>query len=171
MSSPSAEEHRRAASGQHAKCAVLSISDSRTPETDTSGQLIVDALGEAGHPVAVYALVADEAADIEAQLRAWLEPGDLQLIITTGGTGIAKRDTTIEVVSRLLDKRLDGFGELFRALSFQEIGAAAMLSRAVAGLAGETFLFSLPGSINAVRLGMSQLILPELRHLVWERRR
>jgi molybdenum cofactor biosynthesis protein B len=150
---------------------VLSISDSRTLETDTSGKLIVDALDGAGHPVAAYALVPDEAADIEAQLRTWLEPRDLQLIITTGGTGIATRDTTIEVVERLLDKRLDGFGEIFRTLSFQEIGAAAMLSRAVAGLAGETFLFSLPGSRNAVHLAMTQLILPELCHLVWERRR
>ncbi len=169
--SESAQRHTAAARGEQAHSALLTISDSRTSETDTGGELIANALAEAGHTVAARALVPDEAEQIEARLEAWLEPGNFQLIITTGGTGISTRDTTIEVVKGLLDKRLDGFGELFRMLSYQEIGSAAMLSRAVAGLAGETFLFALPGSPNAVRLAMEKLILPEIRHLVWERKR
>jgi molybdenum cofactor biosynthesis protein B len=104
-------------------------------------------------------------------LRQWLEGEDIDAIFTTGGTGIARRDTTVEVVSRLLDKPLEGFGELFRMLSWDQVGPAAMLSRAVAGLAGETLIFAMPGSTAAVDLAMSKLIVPELPHLIWERRR
>lgn len=131
----------------------------------------MEGLTQAGHAVDRYELVRDEAEEIAAQLGSWLDHDPFDLIITTGGTGISSRDTTIEVVERLLDKRLDGFGELFRMLSWKQIGAAAMLSRAVGGLAGETLLFSLPGSPNAVGLGLRELILPELPHLLWERRR
>ncbi len=122
----------------------------------------------------------NEPDQIKSQLDAWLQQGDgggagggavLDLIVTTGGTGISSRDTTIEVVERLLDKKLEGFGELFRMLSWDEVGAAAMLSRAVAGLAGDSLIFSLPGSTNAVKLAMTKLILPELAHLIWERAR
>jgi molybdenum cofactor biosynthesis protein B len=169
--SPSAQQHRFAARGQVAVCAVLSISDSRTRETDRGGRLLVDGLTGAGHQVSAYELVPDEPAQIEAQLRGWVESGAIELVVTTGGTGISSRDTTIEVVERLLDRRLDGFGELFRMLSWEQVGAAAMLSRAVAGLAAETVLFALPGSPNAVRLALETLILPELAHLLWERRR
>ncbi len=109
--------------------------------------------------------------EIDAQLRAWLDPPKFDAVFTTGGTGIASRDTTIEVVRQLIDKELEGFGELFRMLSWDEVGAAAMLSRAVAGLAGRTLLFAMPGSSNAVKLAMSKLIIPELPHLIWERRR
>ncbi len=171
MVSESTERHRSHAEGQTARCAVLTISDSRTHETDRGGKLLVEGLTGAGHHVDAYQLVRDEPEEVEAQLSAWLAGGALDLIITTGGTGISSRDTTIEVVGRLLDKRLDGFGELFRMLSWKQIKAAAMLSRAVAGLAGETLLFSLPGSPNAIRLALTELILPELPHLLWERRR
>lgn len=171
-SSESTDRHRAEAAGSTARCAVLSISDSRTRETDRGGRLIVETLEAAGHEVCAYELVRDEPAQIEQQLRAWLEPEEApEMICTTGGTGISSRDTTIEVVERLLDKRLDGFGEIFRMLSWEEIGAAAMLSRAVGGLAGETLIFSMPGSTAAVRLAMEKLIIPEAAHLIWERRR
>ena len=113
----------------------------------------------------------DEASEIGKVFTGWLARKDLQVIITTGGTGISSRDTTVEVVERFLEKRLDGFGELFRMLSFQEIGAAAMLSRSVAGLARGVVVFALPGSVAAVELALERLILPELEHLVWERQR
>ncbi|MEX0775792.1 MAG: molybdenum cofactor biosynthesis protein B [Phycisphaeraceae bacterium] len=167
----STAEHRQRARGQSATAAVLTISDTRNLATDKGGQLIKEALTAAGHGVGAYAIVKDDARAIDRQLRAWLTDGGFHVIITTGGTGIARRDTTIEVVERLLSKKLDGFGELFRMLSWKEVGAAAMLSRAVAGLAGETLLFALPGSTSAVRLAMEQLIIPELPHLVWERKR
>lgn len=164
------EEHRAKAAEQSARCAVLTISDTRSEADDTSGRLIRDALMQAGHTVAAYAIVRDEPAEIDTALRKWVVQ-QLDVVITSGGTGIARRDTTIEVVERLLDKKLDGFGELFRMLSYEQVQAAAMLSRAVAGLAGETLIFAMPGSRNAVQLGMEKLIVPELKHLVWERRR
>lgn len=169
--SASTNEHRAKAADQLANCAVLTISDTRTEADDKGGKLVREALEERGHVVRAHAIVKDEPVAIEQQLRAWLADSSLHAIITTGGTGIAKRDTTIEVVERLLDKKLDGFGELFRMLSWSEVGSAAMLSRAIAGLAGETLLFALPGSSNAVKLAMGKLIGPELSHLVWERRR
>jgi len=169
----STEDHRRAAAGQSATCAILTISDTRTEADDKGGQTIRQHLSDAGHRIDAYAIVKDEPGEIDRQLRAWLSGTTpaLDLICCTGGTGIARRDTTIEVVERLLDKKLDGFGELFRMLSWEQVGAAAMLSRAVGGLAGETLLFAMPGSTNAVSLAMSRLIVPELPHLVWERRR
>jgi molybdenum cofactor biosynthesis protein B len=170
MSSQTSERHRHAAAGQTAACAVLTISDTRTPKTDSGGRLIVEALEGAGHRIAHHQIVPDEPALIRPQLERWVGEG-VDLIVTTGGTGISSRDTTIEVVERLLDKKLDGFGELFRMLSWEQVGAAAMLSRAVGGLAGETLLFALPGSPNAVRLAVERLIVPELAHLLWERRR
>ncbi len=174
----STQEHRDKAAGRRAVCAVLTISDTRTRETDKGGKLICDQLAAAGHTIGAYEIVKDEPAPIEAQLRAWLSAGSstshshpFDAICTTGGTGIASRDTTIEVVERLLTKKLDGFGELFRMLSYEEVGAAAMLSRAIGGLSGETLLFAMPGSTNAVNLAMSKLIVPELPHLIWERSR
>ena len=167
----STQEHRAKAKTQSASCAILTISDTRTEATDEGGKIIRQALEAAGHTVKAYAIVKDEPAQIEAQLKPWLADATLHVILCTGGTGIARRDTTIEVVERLLDKKLDGFGELFRMLSWDQVGAAAMLSRATAGLAGEMLLFAMPGSTNAVRLAMEKLIAPELSHLVWERRR
>lgn len=171
MASQASSQHRAAARDQVASCAVLTISDSRTPETDTGGDRIVHELEAAGHEVIDRKLVRDEPDAIDAVLRAWCSDPAVRVILTTGGTGISRRDTTYEVVSRLLDKTLDGFGELFRMLSWREVGAAAMLSRAVAGLAGETLVFTMPGSTNAVKLAMHELIVPELRHLLWERSR
>ena len=139
-------------------------------------------LQAADHSVADYKIVPDDPRKIEAQLRHWLAPPpqasspkpqafSLGVILTTGGTGIASRDTTVEVVSRLLCKELEGFGELFRMLSWDQVGAAAMLSRAIGGLAGETLLFAMPGSSKAVELAMEKLIIPEQAHLIWERSR
>ena len=165
------QQHHEQAKGISANCAVLTISDTRTEADDKGGRCIIDALEAASHSVGDYAIVKDEPDQIESRLVQWLNDGAIQVICCTGGTEIARRDTTIEVVERLIDKKLDGFGELFRMLSWDEIGPAAMLSRAVAGLAGETIIFAMPGSTNAVNLAMTRLIVPELPHLVWERRR
>ncbi|MCH5374545.1 MAG: MogA/MoaB family molybdenum cofactor biosynthesis protein, partial [Planctomycetes bacterium] len=148
--------------------AVITLSDTRTPETDKSGQLIKELIEAAGHRTDFYQLVPYDPARILGTLHESLERERVQVIVTNGSTGISHRDTVVEVVESLLDKKLDGFGELFRALSFEEIGAAAMLSRAIGGTVGRKVLFSLPGSSNAVRLGMTQLILPQAGHLVQE---
>ncbi len=169
--SESAEFHRQAAIGQVARCAVLTVSDTRTADNDGGGDTIVGRLRQAGHKVVEREWVRDEAMEIGKVLTHWLARQDLQVILTTGGTGISSRDTTVEVVERFLEKRLDGFGELFRMLSFREIGAAAMLSRSVAGIVHGIVVFALPGSVAAVELALDRLILPELEHLVWERRR
>ncbi len=163
--------HRAAAEDRRALCAVLTVSDTRTPETDTGGRKILDGLAAAGHATADYGIVRDEPREIAARLDAWLARPEIQVIVTTGGTGISSRDTTIEVVAARLDRVLDGFGELFRMLSWDQVGSAAMLSRAIAGLKGETLIFALPGSPAAVELALDRLILPELPHLLFERAR
>jgi molybdenum cofactor biosynthesis protein B len=147
-------------------CYVLTVSDSRTPDTDTGGRAIRDLLAGAGHLVTGHAIVKDEPSEVTARVREQIAEPRTQVIITTGGTGITSRDGTFEAIDGLLEKRLDGFGELFRMLSFEEIGAAAMLSRATAGTARRTAIFVLPGSPAAVRLAMTRLILPELGHVV-----
>jgi molybdenum cofactor biosynthesis protein B len=146
-------------------CYVLTVSDTRTTETDTSGRAIRHLLEGAGHLVTGQAIVRDEPAHVTAAVEAQLRDAATRVVITTGGTGITARDSTFEAVSGLLEKRLDGFGELFRMLSFEEIGAAAMLSRATAGTVGRKAVFLLPGSEAAVRLAMTRLILPELGHI------
>lgn len=163
-------EHRTTAPGA-IRCFVLTISDTRTAETDTSGRAIAELLAAAGHQVAGREIVKDEPEAVRRIVADRLEDPGVEVIITTGGTGIASRDTTYEALAGLLDKRLDGFGELFRYLSYQDIGPAAMLSRAFAGLARRKILVALPGSERAVRLAMIKLILPELGHLVREARR
>jgi len=222
------EAHRREAADRAKRrairCAVLTVSDTRTPATDQGGDLVQRLLEEAGHAVAARDLVRDEPDMIRRRLEQWLADAAVDVILTTGGTGIARRDTTIEVVRGLLTTELEGFGELFRMLSYQRIGAAAMLSRAVAGLVagpaeedsksptrdgsgptsagasgsesggasggapggesggesgsesggasgGGTFIFALPGSLNAVETAMTELIAGQLAHLVWERTR
>ena len=160
-------EHKHQAAKQ-VNCTVITISDTRTVETDASGQLMVALLERNGHRVLRKMIVPDEPDAIEAHLREGIASEDIQAILCNGGTGISVRDRSYEAIEKILDKRLDGFGELFRMLSYQEIGSAAMMSRAVAGIAGDTIIFSTPGSKNAVRLAMEQLILPELGHLVWE---
>jgi molybdenum cofactor biosynthesis protein B len=147
---------------------VLTISDTRTVETDTGGRAIAELLEAAGHEVAGRSIVKDDPDAIRSTLVTQLDGSTAHVIITTGGTGITSRDSTYEVVSNLLDKRLEGFGELFRMLSYQDIGPSAMLSRACAGTAQGKIIITLPGSVNAVRLGMTKLIVPELGHLVRE---
>ena len=160
-------EHK-ALSPAVANCYILTISDTRTEATDTSGRAIFDLLFAGGHQVTGRKIVRDEPDEVLAAITEQLNKPGVQVIITTGGTGITARDTTYETITRLLDKQLDGFGELFRMLSYQEIGSAAMMSRAVGGLAKGRVILSLPGSEAAVRLAMTKLILPELGHLVRE---
>jgi len=161
-------DHRKAAVA-FVRCFVLTISDTRTTDTDTGGRAIVELLEAAGHVVAGRAIVRDEPSEVRAQVNAQL--GKVDAVITTGGTGITSRDSTYEALAGLIEKRLDGFGELFRALSYQEVGSAAMLTRATAGAGRGTAIFLLPGSENAVRLGMTKLIIPEIGHVVRELRR
>ena len=168
--SESVDKHREA-SPERVRVAVLTISDTRTPETDTGGNAIVELMREAGHEVSRREIVEDDAPRIEVGLQEFLADASVDAVITTGGTGISARDTTYEVVSRLIDKKLDGFGELFRMLSYEEIGAAAILSRAVAGSSGSKFVACLPGSTNAVRLAMEKLLVPEIPHVVFELRK
>ncbi len=168
--SESVHKHRDAAP-EKVRVAALTISDTRTPQTDTGGDTIVELLRGAGHEVVERDIVRDEAASIRIKLVELLARSDVDAVITTGGTGISARDTTYEVVDRLLEKRLDGFGEIFRMLSYEEIGAAAFLSRAVAGAAGTKFLVCLPGSKNAVRLAVEKLLVPEISHVVFELRK
>jgi molybdenum cofactor biosynthesis protein B len=147
-------------------CAVVTVSDTRSPETDRSGQLIKQLLLDAGHLVNVYTILKDEPAQIQAYLEALAEQSDIDAVIFNGGTGIAPRDTTYDALESLLEKTLPGFGEIFRFLSYQEIGSRAIASRAVAGVYKTKLVFSIPGSSGAVKLAVQQLILPELIHLV-----
>ncbi|CAM3559057.1 MogA/MoaB family molybdenum cofactor biosynthesis protein [Hydrogenibacillus schlegelii] len=153
------------------RIAVITVSDTRTPETDRSGARIRELAAARGFPVVSYAIVPDEPDRIDAALTAALDHPDVEAVVLSGGTGISARDTTVEVVSRRLEKELDGFGELFRMLSYHDIGSAAMLSRAIGGIAAGKPVFALPGSTKAVALGMEKLILPELPHLIGELRK
>lgn len=165
--SASTEQHR-AEAPKRVSCAIVTVSDTRTLETDTSGRLLRERLSGQGHEVVHYQIVKDEPAQIGPLLDELAARGDCDAVILNGGTGIAQRDTTYDVVAGKLEKRLDGFGELFRMLSFQEIGAAAMLSRATAGVYRGTLIILTPGSSNAVALALDKLILPELAHMVYE---
>lgn len=161
------EDHKAASKGS-VDCAVITVSDTRTEETDESGKIMKDLLASAGHRVVHYEVVKDEPDLIRGLLKRLGDGGGCQAVLLNGGTGISRRDTTYEAVASLLEKRLDGFGEIFRHLSYLEIGAGAMLSRATAGAYRDMIVFSTPGSRNAVRLAMEKLIVPELSHLVWE---
>ena len=154
------------APGMRVSCAVITVSDTRTRETDRSGQLIQQLLSEAGHSIGFYTLVKDEPDQIRSQIQDLSDRLDLNALIISGGTGIAPRDTTYDAIESLLEKILPGFGELFRFLSYQEIGSRAIASRAIAGVYRGKLVFSVPGSSNAVRLALEKLILPELVHLV-----
>lgn len=168
--STSTQQHRAEAPTVVA-AAVITISDTRTKETDTSGKKIVDSMTAAGHKILAWEIVPDEPARIKPLIEKLRESPELDVILMTGGTGIGSRDQTFETVSSLLDKTLPGFGEIFRVLSYEEIGPAAMLSRAIGGLIGRTILLSMPGSTAAVRLAMEKLIVPEIGHLVREARK
>jgi molybdenum cofactor biosynthesis protein B len=158
-------EHK-ALAPRSVRCFVITISDTRTDATDTSGRAIATLLEAAGHAVGGRTIVKDDPEQVRATVEQQLANADVQAIITTGGTGITSRDSTYEAIAALLQKRLDGFGELFRMLSYEQIGSAAMMSRAVAGLACGRIVIALPGSEAAVRLAMERLVIPELGHLV-----
>lgn len=169
MASEATEQHRAAGARRGpVACALVTVSDTRTPETDTSGAAIRERLEAAGHSVAFYRIVKDEPEEIAALLDQIIDETAAQAVLLNGGTGIARRDTTYDAVARKLEKTLPGFGELFRMLSYEEIGAAAMLSRATAGVYRDRLVFSMPGSSNAVKLAMDRLIVPELEHLAYE---
>jgi molybdenum cofactor biosynthesis protein B len=169
---PGASEHKaQAESLESARCAVLTVSDSRTLETDESGRLIQHLLTEAGHRIVHYAILPNSEAQVTNRLRNLLAQ-EVDAIILTGGTGLGRKDRTVEAVRSLIEKEIPGFGELFRWLSFQEqVGTAAILSRAVCGGVQGRLLVSLPGSRAAVDLALRRILLPELRHLLWEMRR
>ncbi|QLE58820.1 molybdenum cofactor biosynthesis protein B [Nostoc sp. TCL26-01] len=152
-------------------CAIVTVSDTRTLETDKSGHLIQELLLGSRHIVGAYKIIPDEPAQIQAEIESFGQSVNVDVIIFNGGTGIAPRDTTYDAIEKLLEKSLPGFGELFRFLSYQEIGSRAIASRAVAGIYQNKLIFSLPGSSNAVRLGMEKLILPEITHLVSQMRK
>lgn len=158
-------EHR-AAGRPTVRCMVITVSDTRTLENDTSGATALERLAEAGHEVVRREIVTDDRDSIINLVREAITAEDIHAVVLTGGTGIGPRDVTHEAVQGLLEKPLDGFGELFRALSYEEIGSAAMLSRATGGTAGKTAIFALPGSTKAVRLGIDRLIGPELGHIM-----
>ena len=168
--SESVHKHRESAP-ETVRVAILTISDTRTPETDTGGDIAEELLKDAGQAVVERRIVRDEVAGIRNNLVDLLARSDVDAVVTTGGTGISARDTTYEVVERMIEKQLDGFGEIFRMLSYEEIGAAAIMSRALAGSVGSKFVASLPGSRNAVRLAVQKLLVPELAHIVFELRK
>ncbi len=164
----SSEVHRKAAEGEGSvPIAVVTVSDTRTPDTDVSGKLIRELVEAAGHMIVAYRIVKDEPDEVVAALEDFVS-SPARLIIFNGGTGIGRRDRTYDVISRVIEKPLPGFGEIFRMLSYEQVGAAAMLSRATAGVFRDKIVFSTPGSPNAVRLAMEKLILPEVQHLAWE---
>jgi molybdenum cofactor biosynthesis protein B len=168
--SHSTQEHR-ADAPESIRCAVITVSDSRTLDTDTGGAEVIHRLENAGHVVKRREIVPDEPAQIGPLLEQLRDDDEIDAILLTGGTGIAGRDQTYETVAALLDKTLPGYGELFRMLSYEEVGAATILSRTVGGLAGRTVLLTMPGSPAAVQLAMGKIIVPELRHLVREAQR
>jgi molybdopterin adenylyltransferase len=161
------EEHMKQARA-NLPCAVLTISDTRTKDNDGSGEIIIRGLEANGHRVIEYAILPDSMTGIREAVSGLLNREEVKVIIVNGGTGITRRDVTVEAVEPLLDKRLDGFGELFRFLSYQEIGPAAIMSRAMGGLAGGRIILCLPGSTGAVRLAMERIVLPQIGHMVLE---
>jgi molybdenum cofactor biosynthesis protein B len=164
------EEHR-ATAPQQVTCAILTVSDTRTAETDTGGRTAFELLSAGGYAVAARQIVRDEPPAIREQLERFRDDEAIDAVLVTGGTGVSSRDQTYETVTALLTRQLPGYGELFRTLSYAEIGAAAMLSRAVGGVMQTTVVLTMPGSPAAVRLALEKLIVPELRHLVREARR
>lgn len=166
--SQSTELHRATAAGRGPiPIAIVTVSDTRTPQTDVNGAYLRAEVEAAGHRVTTSRIVPDEPDEIGGVIEE-LTAGEARIVLFNGGTGISRRDTTYDVVSRVMDRPLPGFGELFRMLSWQEVGSAAMLSRATAGVYRDRIVFSMPGSPSAVRLAWVKLILPELEHLAWE---
>jgi molybdenum cofactor biosynthesis protein B len=163
------EHHEKAF--KEVRCAGMSVSDTATPETDSGGKMIQKCLQDASHSLLLYRIVRSVPLEIQKTLEEFAMYEKIQTVILTGGTGLSMRDVTFETIESLLEKRISGFGELFRYLSYQEIGPAAMMSRATAGIYQGKLIFSLPGSDSAIRLAMEKLILPELGHMVWDANR
>ncbi len=163
-----AEQHREIAGHGPVTVALVTVSDTRTPDTDENGIYLRDTFTALGHVVAGYGIIKDEPDQVAAILDNMATIPGVQLVIFNGGTGIAPRDTTYDVIAGKLEKTLPGFGELFRMLSYEQVGAAAMLSRATAGVYRRKLVISMPGSPKAVRLAVEKLILPEINHLAWE---
>lgn len=166
----SAQQHEERAAAEKGRVgvAIVTVSDTRTEETDASGRMLREQLAADGHTIAFYRIVKDESAQIHAAMNEATTNPECEVLIFNGGTGIARRDTTFDVVDRALEKRLVGFGEIFRALSYVDIGPAAILSRATAGTYRNRIVISIPGSSAAVRLALEKLIRPEISHMVWE---
>ena len=164
----SVAEHHERAGDRPVTLAIVTVSDSRTPETDRNGAWLRENLEALGHRVGAYRLIRDEPDQVDAALQELAAMPAIQIILFNGGTGISPRDTTFDVLSRHLEKTLPGFGELFRMLSYEDIGPAAMFSRASAGVFRSTLVVSLPGSSGAVRLACEKLLFPEINHLAWE---
>ena len=163
--------HQRASDALRVGFAVLTLSDTRTRETDTSGQLIRERLTAEGHRLIAEMIIKDESTQLNEILDQWLGNGEIDVIITNGGTGLSKRDQTVNTIESRFERTIPGFGELFRMLSHREIGSAAMLSRATAGVINGKLIFVLPGSTAAVRLGINELVHPQIRHIVYELRK
>lgn len=160
-------EHRRDQKAE-ATCALVITSDTRGPETDETGKMAIKLLEEAGQKVAAYMIVRNNEAEIMETVKGLLVSDDVQVVITSGGTGISQKDVTVDAVRSLFDKEIDGFGEHFRRLSFEQVGEAAIMSRATAGVAEKKLVFCLPGSRNAMELGLRRIIIPALGHMLWE---
>jgi molybdopterin adenylyltransferase len=165
------EQHQSSAKSIAARCAIISLSDTRTLETDTSGKRIADLLRDNGHDIVEHKVIPDDATGFKLVLHNLLTRPDVDTILTTGGTGISQRDQAITVVESAIESPLPGFGELFRMLSWHKIASGALLSRATAGIAKKKPIFAMPGSTAAVELAMQKLILPELRHILHELRK
>ena len=165
------DEHIRSAVGQLARCAIVTLSDTRTEESDKSGRRIRELLEKEKHSIVHYQILPDEPKALDSTLTALLNREDIDVILTSGGTGISRRDRTIDTIAKRLDTSLDGFGELFRMLSWQQIQSGAMLSRALAGISSGKAIFAMPGSTAAVDLAMTQLILPQIKHILSELRK
>lgn len=169
MNSGSAGEHRKqAAEKGPVSVAIVTVSDTRTEETDVNGKYLREQLAETGHTVHSSRIVKDEPIEIRGVLDDLTSDEEVQVILFNGGTGVSRRDRTFDVISARLDKVLSGFGEIFRMLSYEQVGAAAMLSRATAGVCAGKVVFSTPGSPAAVRLAWEKLIAPELKHIAWD---
>jgi molybdopterin adenylyltransferase len=162
------EEHRNSAKAINARCAVITLSDTRTIHTDISGKRIAELLAGEGHSVEERRVIRDDAEALRGVLAELFGLEEIDTILTTGGTGVSSRDQTIGVIGSVIETPLPGFGELFRMLSWAEIGSGAMLSRAIGGIARGKAVFAMPGSTAAVELAMTKLILPELRHVLFE---
>src|SRR5436309_3206669 len=165
------EQHIHSSENLVARCAIVTLSDTRTESTDKSGTRIKELLTEQKHVIAAYSVIPDDPAKLEQLLKGVLARPDIDVILTNGGTGISKRDQTIGVIEKLIAQPLPGFGELFRMLSYEQIGSGALLSRAVGGIVNGKLIFAMPGSTKAVELAMTKLILPELKHLLMELRK